>query len=325
MKIVLLRSYTEKPWRSSETYNLIENSLSQKWSVSSILTSDPEELNHFLLKQLKSHGKNIFVFNIAEYLDETTKSGFIPALLDEIKIPYLGSSSQTISLAMDKAKTKTLLTNQGIPTPQFFIADKSGNDYISQAEKIGYPLFVKPLNEGGHIGIGDHSIVNDGVQLHTEIKSIIHKYDEPALVEKFIGGAGMREFSVGIICGKPAIFTPVEIDYDAMPGETRILSFESAEKDLERIKLVDNKAIADKLIKLTDETFKAVGADDYSRVDIRMDASGYYVLEINVMPGLGPHSFLPEAAESIHKIGYAQLIQRLIESSMRRQHLINQL
>jgi len=325
MEIVLIRSYTEKPWRSSETYDLIEKSLYQKWSVSSILTSDTEELNHFLLKQMQSHGKNLFVFNIAEYLDESTKCGFIPALLDDLKIPHLGSSSQTISLAMDKAKTKSLLANQGIPTPQFFIAGKSENDYSSQAEKIGYPLFVKPLNEGGHIGISTQSIVNDGVQLHTEIRSIIQKYDEPALVEKFIGDANMREFSVGIICGKPAIFTPVEIDYDAMPGETRILSFESAEKDLERIKLVDNKAIADKLIKLTDETFKAVGADDYSRVDIRMDASGYYVLEINVMPGLGPHSFLPEAAESIHKIGYAQLIQRLIESSMRRQHLINQL
>ena len=63
---------------------------------------------------------------------------------------------------------------------------------------------------------------------------------------------------------------------------------------------VQDGKIRDKIIDLAERTFVAVGARDYSRVDIRMNASGYYVLEINVMPGLGPHSFLPEAAKEIY-------------------------
>jgi len=323
MNIVLIKSFTQKPWRSPETYKLIEESLAKRWRVESIETEDPGELELFINRIIKHTEEKVFVFNIAEYLNETIKTGFIPGLLDDWKIPHLGSTAATVALALDKAKTKSLLTKKGIPTPQFFIAEKSDAQYITQAEKIGYPLFVKPLNEGGHIGIGNHSIVDNSEKLQSEITHILHSYQEPALVEKYVNDASMREFSIGILCGEPNLFTPVEIDYDAMPGKTRILSFESAEEDLERIKLIDNAAMKKTIIDLTYDTFKAVGADDYSRVDIRMDATGYYVLEINVMPGLGPHSFLPEAAESIHGLSFEQLIQRMAEHSMRRQCLIN--
>ena len=159
-------------------------------------------------------------------------------------------------------------------------------------------------------------------QLQSEIQNILQLYKEPAIIEEYIDDMEMREFSVGILCGEQNLFTPVEIDFEAMPTKTRILSFESAEEDLERIKLIDDLSVKTSLIKLTQDTFNALGAKDYSRVDIRMNAKGYYVLEINVMPGLGPHSFLPEAAESIHGQGYEQLILCLAEQSMRRQHLI---
>ncbi len=321
MELVLIKSFTNKPWRNYETYELIEKCLSQKWSVKSIATDNPEELHQYLINQRQWSEDKIFVFNIAEYLDETNKLGFIPGLLDAWKIPHLGSKAETIALGLDKAKTKNLLIKKNIPTPKFFIADKMDLDYSSYAEEIKYPLFVKPLYEGGHIGIGDHSIVYNSSSLNNEITNIIHHYQQPALVEKFIGETNMREFSVGIVCGEPTLFTPVEIDYEKMQVDNKILSYESAENDLERIKLVNDKAISESLINLTQKTFDAIGASDYSRVDIRMDSTGFYILEINVMPGLGPHSFLPEAAESLHGIRYEQLIQRLVDHSLKRQDL----
>ena len=74
-----------------------------------------------------------------------------------------------------------------------------------------------------------------------------------------------------------------------------------------------------RIIDLSIKTFTTVGAQDYSRVDLRMNKSGCYVLEINIMPGLGPNSFLPEAAKEIHNIDYPLLIHRLVEDSMQRQ------
>jgi len=50
-----------------------------------------------------------------------------------------------------------------------------------------------------------------------------------------------------------------------------------------------------------------------------MNREGCYVLEINIMPGLGPHSFLPEAAKEIYGLDYARFIQRLARNSMNRQ------
>jgi D-alanine-D-alanine ligase-like ATP-grasp enzyme len=97
-----------------------------------------------------------------------------------------------------------------------------------------------------------------------------------------------------------------------------ILSYEAAEKDLERIKLVPDEIIRDEIINLTNRAFAAVGGCDYSRVDIRMNQTGCYVLEINIMPGLGLHSFLPEGAKAIYALEYNQLIQKLAEDSMKR-------
>jgi D-alanine-D-alanine ligase len=320
MNIALIKSYTEKPWRSPETYQMIEDSLSEKWPVESITTEDPDVLHDFLSRLKREYGNQLFVFNIAEYLDETHKTGFLPALLEEWEFPHLGSDAETIANGLDKARTKALLDERHIPTPRYFVASRVDFDYVDAADSIGYPLIVKPLREGGHIGIDEDSIVYDNASLHKAIQRVLETHHQPALVEAYIIDPGMREFSVGILEGESRLFTPMEIDYESMDVEIAILSFDAAENDLERIKLVPGGQTREAIIDLSERTFETVGACDYSRVDIRMDQTGFYVLEINTMPGLGPHSFLPEAAKDIYALEYSQLIQNLAEVSIKRQN-----
>ena len=320
-EIALIKSYTEKPWRSPETYQLIEDSLREKWHVTSINTKNPDTVYSFLTKLKKGGNENIFVFNIAEYLGEKNKTGFLPALLEKWKMPHLGSSAQAIVIGLDKARTKEILGEKQIPTPRYFVANREDSDIKYNAERTGYPLIVKPIREGGHIGIREDSIVYNDVDLERVVNRIFDTYDQPALIEEFITGEGMREFSVGIIDSETMFFTPVEIDYESMEGEKEILSYEAAQEDLERTKLVQDERIRNEIIDLSKRTFMAVGARDYSRVDLRMNHTGCYVLEINIMPGLGPHSFLPEAAKAIHGLEYSQLIQKLAEDAMQRQNI----
>jgi len=319
MEIVIIKSYTEKPWRNPETYQLIENSLREKWPVNSINTKNPGTLYRFLTKLRQARGESVFVFNIAEYLDEKNKTGFLPALLDEWEIPHLGSSTEAVAIGLDKARTKDLLIEKRIPTPRYFVANRADSDVQSQAELIGYPLIIKPIREGGHIGIREDSIVYDNAGLDKIVHRIFSLHHQPALVEEYIAGKGMREFSVGIIDGEIRLFTPIEIDFESMDVEKEILSYEAAQKDLERTKLVQDDRIRGEIIDLSKRTFSAVGARDYSRVDLRMNHTGCYVLEINIMPGLGPLSFLPEAAKDIHGLEYDQLIQKLVADSIKRQ------
>ena len=321
MNLVLIKSYTDKPWRSPETYQLIEDSLQEKWGVTSITPSTEEHLQDFLEQQRQQNDEPIFVFNVAEYLDEEHKVGFLPALLDDWQVPHLGSSAETVAVGLDKARTKALLDANQIPTPGYFVAYDERVDAESRTENLPYPLIVKPLLEGGHIGISEASIVYNAAELRAAINHVVENYKQPALVEEYITGEGMREFSVGVIDNGARILTPIEIDYASMDVEEKILSYEAAQKDLERIKLVEDEAMRDEINDLAARAFDAVGASDYSRVDLRMNYTGCYVLEINIMPGLGPSSFLPDAAQQIHNLEYDELVQSLAESSMRRQFL----
>ena len=319
MEVALIRSYTDKPWRSPETYQLIEESIREKWAVRSIHTLDPGKLHHFLQDFKQELDGDIFVFNIAEYLDEKNKVAFLPSLLDEWGMPHLGSTGKVAAIGLNKERTKRLLDLHKIPTPRYFVAEQGREAALqSHAMNIAYPLFVKPLGEGGHIGISPQSIVYDEEGLVNAVNHNFEEYHQPALVEEYIRGESMREFSVGVIDGECRIMTPVEIDYQSMNMAVPILDHAAAENDLERIMPVQDEQAQDAVISLAERTFEAVGARDYSRVDIRMNASGYYVLEINIMPGLGPNSFLPEAAWSNHCLPYDQLIQRLVETALFR-------
>ena len=319
MEIILIKSFTDKPWRSPETYQLIEECLRENWKVTSISINSSEYLNQFLEMLKRKHSRDLFVFNIAEYVDESRKEGFLPDILENLGIRHLGSSSNTVKIGLDKIKTKEILLDHQIPTPEYFVATPDDHHLWDQAGKIGYPLFVKPVFEGGHIGIGDDSIVYNDKQLEQAVQRIHDKFKQPALVERFLTGEGMREFSVGVLDFNQRLFTPVEIDYASMPVKNAILSHQAAVNDLEKVKLVNDKAIEMEIVSLAEKAFAAISARDYSRVDLRMDKTGMYVLEINIMPGLGPHSFLPEAAEAIYQLGYRKLIQNLVTASMDRQ------
>ena len=319
MEIVLVKSFTDKPWRSSSTYNLIERSLKEKWRVHSLTPKDPLSLFNYIRRLQWDHRKKLFVFNIAEFIDEKNKIGFLPQLLDELAIPHFGSSAESIETGLNKAATKELLIKNRIPTPRYFVVKDQKADIKADIKRIGFPLIVKPVSEGGHIGIKEDSIVYDDVGLNKIIIRVLEKNNQPALVEEFITGSGMREFSVGIIDGKTRLFTPIEINYKAMDVKEEILSFEAAQKDLERTILVTEEKIRNKVIDLAEKTFDIVGAKDYSRVDIRMNENDCYVLEINIMPGLGPNSFLPQAAKDIYGFEYPQFIQKMVENSIDRQ------
>jgi len=142
------------------------------------------------------------------------------------------------------------------------------------------------------------------------------------LVEKYVTEHNMREFSVGIIGNENKILLPIEIDYESMQVETRILSGTAAQKDLEKVKLLKcEEKLKQNICNMAIQTYNAINCKDYCRVDIRLNNTGLYLLEINIMPGLGPVSFLPFAAKEIVNLDYPSLIELLVKESMNRYKL----
>ena len=56
-------------------------------------------------------------FNIAEGTHGANREAQVPAILESLGVPFTGSNSVTLALALDKAKTKLILASEGLPTP----------------------------------------------------------------------------------------------------------------------------------------------------------------------------------------------------------------
>ena len=268
-------------------------------------------------------------FNIAEGLQGDARESQVPALLEMLGIPYTGSKVLAHALSLDKAVTKRLWRDVGLPTAPF-------QDFFQGDESLDrglvFPLFVKPVGEGTGMGINSHSIVYDGDQLQRQVRWVLQTYRQPALVEGYLPG---REFTVGLIGNTLLpeerrwnglydregfhILPVLEIDagvgagqgvYNAaskshVPGEEGAplyLCPADIPGDLEAE--MKGMAVA---------AFQAVSALDVGRVDLRLGGDGRpYLLEINTLPGLNPtvsDLCIMARAEGLH---YTDLINEIL-------------
>lgn len=88
------------------------------------------------------------------------EDGQIQGLLDSLKIPYSGSGLRACSIGMDKSFQKKLMSKAGFACPEVTVISKNDWDTIDYEEfypeiisKIGYPVVVRPANQGSSIGV----------------------------------------------------------------------------------------------------------------------------------------------------------------------------
>jgi D-alanine-D-alanine ligase len=220
-------------------------------------------------------------------------------------IPYTGSKVLAQAISLDKAITKRIWRDAGLPTAPFqvFHRDDEGLD-----PQLRFPLFVKPLREGTGMGINGHSVVHNASRLRQQVHWVIQTYRQPALVEAYLPG---REFTVGLIGntltpgeeGRSAlyddrgfhVFPVLEIDAHVGAGQglyNAVSKSYDPGKEGAPLYLCPADiapALETELKRLAVEAFEAIGALDLGRVDFRLGDDGRpYLLEINTLPGLNP-------------------------------------
>ncbi|MCM8796906.1 MAG: ATP-grasp domain-containing protein [Candidatus Omnitrophica bacterium] len=264
------------------------------------------------------------VFNIAEGKCGRFRESEVPAVLDYLDIPYTGSNTFSLALALNKALTKKILKAEGIPTPEFQLFT-TGKETLNPALK--FPLIVKPNREGSAKGINKNNVVCREEDLYKKVQEIISFYKQEALVEEFIDG---KELTVGVLeDGKTTILPILEIDFSTCKksGEYfyswRIKEYQG-NSDLgttptfycpARLTSEEEARVKEAALK----THRAVGCFDISRTDIRLDKKGIpYVLEINPLPGLNPkESNFPLMAYAAG-MQYEELIEAILMSASER-------
>ncbi len=215
------------------------------------------------------------------------EDGTIQGLLECAGIPYTGSGVLASALAMDKLRTKQIWHSVGLPTPRH-AALVSEDDCYQAAKELGFPLIVKPANEGSSIGMAK---VNDLDALLAAWQEA-REFDSQVLVEQWISGP---EFTVAMLGDE--VLPPIRLatnntfyDYEAkyLSSDTKyeIPCGLDADKEAE-------------LRSLTVRACQTLGVTGCGRADIMQDAQGnFWFLEVNTVPGMTDHSLVPMAAKA---------------------------
>ncbi len=301
----------EAEWDPPETIIAIANALARQGHIVVHLEATPD------LPRVLAEADVDLIFNIAEGVEGRNREAQVPALCELLGIPYTGSDSATLAIALDKALAKKVLLQHDILTPKFQLME-TARERLSPDMK--FPLIVKPNAEGSSKGIGSTSVVDTEEELRATVKSIIEMYRQPALVEEYIAG---REFTVGLLGDKrPRVLPAMEIKFKKNP-ERPVYNYEVKQEWEEHVyyecpaKLTEAEQKA--MDKVARATFWALDCRDVARVDVRMDNEGrIYVLEVNPLPGLTPdYSDLVLISKAVG-MTYDQLIAEIMTGGLRR-------
>ena len=115
--------------------------------------------------------------------------------LDEANIPILGTSPDAIDLAEDRKRFQELVNRLNLRQPRNGIAH-SGEEALSVADDIGYPLVIRPSYVLGGRAM---QIVRDASQLERYIReAVVVSGESPVLLDGYLDGA--TEVDVDAIC-----------------------------------------------------------------------------------------------------------------------------
>ncbi len=326
-------------WDSPATIGAVESALSALGDVVRLeATADfPERLRR---------ARPDIVFNIAEGLHGVNREAHVPAICEFYGIPYSGSDPFTLSLCLDKARTKETLAFHQIPTAPFGLV-RSMTDYrrlektIARRSRslarsrsrrgLSLPLFAKPVHEGSSKGITEKNLCRTFAELEEQVGYLLQTYEQPVLIEEFLTGA---EFTCAVLgnAANAQVLPIVSINFDALPeGAVPIYGYEAKwlwdrpenPLDMFACPAPITESLRAEIVAVTLDAYRVLGCRDWSRIDVRLDVTGRpNVVEVNPLPGILPdpadNSCFPKAAR-VAGMSYDELIQACLIAAANRQ------
>lgn len=221
------------------------------------------------------------------------EDGSIQGFFDTLNIPYIGCSTLSAAVGMDKKMMKDVFIAHGLPVLEaecFFRGEweEAREQVEEKIAALGYPVFVKPANLGSSIGI---TKVKEAAEL-ADAMELACSYDRKILVEK--AAENPREINCAVLgYGKDVKTSALE---EPM-GWKELLTFEdkyvSGNKKGPAAKgenprncpaPVDD-ALKAEIESLAARAFMAIDACGTARIDFLVTESGTFVNEINTLPG----------------------------------------
>ena len=231
------------------------------------------------------------------------EDGVIQGYLDLLQIPYTGSGVLASALAMDKVKSKQIWCQMGLATASFTVLDDDSDwgAIIASFERA----VVKPIYGGSSLGIA----VVDSPESLKRAYTDACGFQQGVMAEKYIEGP---EYSTGILDDElmPTILLETDREFFDFTAKyidegTRIVC--PAPLSSERMEA------AEALVK---SAYSSLGCSGLARVDFMEDAAGeFFLLEVNTVPGMTSHSFVPKSAARVG-IDFDELVLRILDGKL---------
>ena len=260
------------------------------------------EPNHKLHKLAKSFKPNI-IFNALH--GQFGEDGYIQSILENIGIPYTHSGVLASAKAMDKEISKKIFIQNNILTPKFikYYTDDLYSELDTKIKKkFGYPVVIKPLNEGSSVNV----YICNKKNLKQKLKKL-QSYKQ-ILIEEFIPG---REIQAAIL-GKRKLgaieLKPKRQFYDY------IAKYNSKAKTEHIIPVNLKKKKFNELMKISQKVHDLLGCRGVTRSDFKFFRNKFYLLETNTQPGMTKLSLVPEIAK-FKGISFEDLVEWMVKDA----------
>jgi D-alanine-D-alanine ligase len=244
------------------------------------------------------------VFNIIH--GRGGEDGVLQGVLEVLGMPYTGSGAMASALTMDKLRTKLCWQGFGLVTPLWCLL-RDEADLDGCIEKLGFPVIVKPAQEGSSIGMSKASN-RDELQ---KALALAAKYRCDVYAEVWVTG---KEYTVGVLDGEALPIIRLETpnafyDYEAKYQATTTQYHCPAGLSEEQEQFIQNLAVT---------ACEVVGIKGWARVDVFIDDLGQYqLIEVNTVPGMTDHSLVPMAAKQAG-VDFEELVWRILETSFEK-------
>ncbi|HMK66789.1 MAG TPA: D-alanine--D-alanine ligase [Thermodesulfobacteriota bacterium] len=240
------------------------------------------------------------------------EDGTVQGLLELLGIPYQGSKVLGSAIAINKRLSKELYRKEGLPVARDRVIRRGeAFDLPASAVGLGFPLVVKPCEEGSSIGI---RIVKNEEDLPKAVQEAL-ALDKEVLLEEYVQG---REITVGVLGNSTLEALPlVEIipskDYEFFDYEAKYK--EKASREICPAEVPEEIARRAKEYAL--RAHKALQLRGYSRTDMIFRDNEIFLLETNTIPGMTRTSLFPQAAQAAG-LTFSALLDRLIELALEK-------
>lgn len=241
------------------------------------------------------------------------ENGTLQSLLELAGKPYTGSGVMASALAMNKAMSKRVFEQAGVPTPAWLLVQAEGSiaarlraaDIPPEVQALGLPLVVKPNEEGSTVGL---TILQEWAGMPAAWAEAT-RHGHEVLLETFIDG---RELTVAVMGDESLPIVEIRpksgfYDYEAKYTAGRSEYFCPADLP---------PAQAEQIRELGLRASRALDCRGVTRVDFRLDPEGRsWCLEVNTIPGMTPTSLVPMAAKAAG-LTYEQVVQRMLDLAL---------